>query len=175
MWAFAWEKKKSEKEDDRLYRHFTGIKFHLKSFFLFNLNKTLNCLAAHLVSLNSCFLSHLLPCTRFRSCAHTTGSNQAAVYVCFYIAAIFHFGLLSLNCLWGFVWREEPPRSYMRLRGKETEVRDLFMFLLIFVASTPSHCCFFPLCCFASCVSLALNALCMPLPKHALQSRFNCC
>lgn len=54
-------------------------------------------------------------------CTHTIGSYQAAVCLkcCFYIAAIFHFGLLSLNCLWGFVWGEEPSHLYMRLKEEK--------------------------------------------------------
>lgn len=55
---------------------------------------------------------------------------------CFYIAAIFHFGLLSLNCLWGFVRGEEPSHLYMRWRkGRKREVGDLFVFSFIFLAS----------------------------------------
>lgn len=112
----------------------------MKSYFGFNLNKTLNCLATHLVShcshtypkLTLSFsLAHALRnkhthrqthrrsimCTH----AHTKGSYQAAVCLkcCFYIAAIFHFGLVSLNCLWGFVWVEEPSHLYMRLKEKK--------------------------------------------------------
>lgn len=45
--------------------------------------------------------------------------TAVCVKCCFYIAAIFHFGLVSLNCLWGFVWGEEPSHLYMRLKGKK--------------------------------------------------------
>ena len=108
-------------------------KFHLNSCFGFNLNKTPNCLATHLVSRcsHSTYLEltpslslarALRKTTRALAHAHTKGvSYRAAVCVkcCFYIAAIFHFGLVSLNCLWGFVWGEEPSHLYMRLKGKK--------------------------------------------------------
>lgn len=37
-------------DGDRLYELFNGVKFHLESNFGFNLNKTLHCIATHLVS-----------------------------------------------------------------------------------------------------------------------------
>lgn len=77
---------------------------------------------SYLPHTHSLCLSDYLMCTH----VHTKGSYQAAVCLkcCFYIAVIFHFGLLSLNCLWGFVWGEEPSHLYMRQKGEETEVRE---------------------------------------------------
>lgn len=147
MWAFAWEKEKSEKEDDRLYRHFTGVKFHLKSYFLFNLNKTLNCLAAHLVSLNSCFLSFSLAPLHTLSFMCTDNRVQSGCCVCVFLYCThISFWPTFFKLPMGFCMARGTTTFIYETEGKETEVRDLFMFLLIFVASTPSRCCSFSHC-----------------------------
>lgn len=113
---------RKKKQDDRLYNYSTGVKFNLKFYFWFNLNKTLNCLATDLVS--HCSHPSTKPTLSYtHMLVHTsthTRVYQAAVCLkcCFYIAAIFHFGLLSLNCLWGFVWGEEPSHLYWRKRKR---------------------------------------------------------
>lgn len=124
-------RKIEKKQDDRLYYHFNGIKFHRKSYFQFNLDKTLKVssdpfsvpLLPYLPQTHYVFLTSTSAHTRSLMCAyaHTRGCYQAAVCLkcCFYIAAIFHFGLLSLNCLWGFEWVEEPSHLYMRLKEKK--------------------------------------------------------
>lgn len=92
---------------------------------------------SYLPRTHSLCLSDYLMCTH----VHTKGSYQAAVCLkcCFYIAVIFHFGLLSLNCLWGFVWGEEPSHLYMRQKGEKNRGERMFMFLFIFFV-------FFSLC-----------------------------
>lgn len=71
-------------------------------------------------------LAHVCPCTHKRLQLY-----MAAVCLkcCFYIAAIFHFGLLSLNCLWGFVWGEEPSHLYMRLKERKEAWRLAYVLI----------------------------------------------
>lgn len=136
-------KEMEKKQDDRLYNHFNGIKFHRISYFQSDPDKTLkvSCdpfsvpLLPYLPQTHSVFLTSTGTHTRLLMCTYTHTQEAVIKLLCvwsvvFYIAAIFHFGLLSLNCLWGFEWAEEPSHLYI-WDWRKIEVGDLFMFLFI--------------------------------------------
>lgn len=119
-----------------LYRTFSGIKFHFIFQVLFNLNKTLFCHAVHLMY--HCIYSYpnlhcVVMCTHVCLCAHTKGPIRLCMCLkcCFYIAAIFHFGLLSFKLPMGVCMGRGAITFIYDTEGKETEMSNLFMFVFI--------------------------------------------
>lgn len=143
--------RKRKKQYDRLYNHFNGVKFHFKSYFGFNLNKTLNCIATHLVS--HCSLTypkltlslslaqalrnkraHTL--TLVHTCTHKRALSGCCVSeVLFLYCSHISFWPSSFKLPMGFCMGRGTITFIYEIEGKEREVGDLFVFLFIFFAS----------------------------------------
>lgn len=143
--------RKRKKQYDRLYNHFNGVKFHFKSYFGFNLNKTLNCIATHLVS--HCSLTypkltlslslaqalrnkraHAL--TVVHTCTHKRALSGCCVSeVLFLYCSHISFWPSSFKLPMGFCMGRGTITFIYEIEGKEREVGDLFVFLFIFFAS----------------------------------------
>lgn len=162
--------KEMEKHEgiDWLCSHFNDVKLHFAISVPFNLNKTLLShsplrLSFHTytyskLTLSTCGSTLSFVCTHKRLYQHAM-----CLKCCFYIAAIFHFGLLSLNCLWGFVWGEVPSHLYMRLKERKLRWATClcsYSFslpsFLPYLPHTIFFCWYFPIVfhfCYPSCLS----------------------